>query len=249
MVYPVQTPRRLRVCFTTPTTLPWQRHKFGHICTTNVSTTRWRSALPPTATRATVLALLATGAVLRVHGGGHLLASRTVALCALAASAVLVVGTSPQRNDDKKAVGRFATSRAMWTDDDDDDDNVATAPTRGGLLRAILDGSRNFVATFMVPLIDALRLLIADMRTASEKRNTSFFKPPPPRIKRKSHSQWSWTPPSPSPNTRASSDDMLTEEERQIKLVGDAAREAAKTARKGATSAGRVFKSFLDRLL
>lgn len=213
-----------------------------------------RCALAPNAARVAAATLVVAGAVLRGHGIPH--GSRLASACALAISAALLLRASAPRSTQTSSdeSERFAGSRAMWADDEDEEESApAQAPTRG-LFRGAMDGARALLAAVVLPLLDAVRLLVSDIQTAMRSRSRAgsdpYFAKRPPRARRAGPSRsWSWAPPPPRSQNASKTqqiDDGLTEEERQIKMVGDAARQAAETARDGAKQAGKVFKSFLD---
>eukprot|EP00171_Calliarthron_tuberculosum_P011643 IDg11643t1 len=148
----------------------------------------FRCALAPNAARVAAATLVAAGAVLRGHGLPHV--SRIVSACALAISATLLLRPPAPRSvplPSPDEGGRFAGSRSMWADDDEEETAPAQAPTRG-LVRGALDGARALLAAVVLPLLDAVRLLVSDMRTSFRFRprpgSDPYFARPPPRTRR-----------------------------------------------------------------
>lgn len=175
----------------------------------------------------------------------------------------------------RPAPAAFAGSRASW---DEETPSEPPAPralaSPAALLRQALTLARGLLSRVVLPLLHAARVLWYDVRSAASLRPSGdkFFSPEAPtapkreRWREVKETKFKWTPP-PAPEWAASAraewdkaskggggpgavgSDGLTEEERQVKILADAAKSAAKGAAdvtKGAAEkAERTLRGFL----
>ncbi len=218
----------------------------------------------PSARRAATITLLAAAALLR--GVGLPAASQGAGCIAVLVSLSLL--TAPR--NEKPIVSSpgnalFAGSRSAWAEDEDEEEEASTSPrtlaSPVALVRSLLGVAALFMSTFVVPLLNAIRLAWFDMQVSSRRASgdaDKFFVPRSQDVRRRRRVpwegvSWEWV----SPNMDPSEDDGdreftdnegLSEEEMQIRRLGDAAKGAAKTAKSTATHAANVLRGFLDGL-
>ncbi len=230
------TRRRPRTCFVGAIPLKHAPQHQYMVCRTPP-----RCVLSPNIARFGAATLITAGAALRLHG--QHVAGRLFGLTALAVTSMVVLKGTRQPATQAAPTGRFSGSRAAW--DSSDDEDAKTGAATSGLTRGMLGLARTLLKEVLVPLLDALRLLIADMRTR-RRHNDSYFMAAPPRTANRTggDTRWSWQPPTATQHN--DSKQPLSVEERQVRALGDTARRAAESARGGAQKARDALRNLLD---
>lgn len=213
----------------------------------NMRRTPARCALSPNVARVGAATLIAVGAALRLHG--QQVVGRLFGLTGIAVTSVILLrGAHPSTaTATVPPTSRFSGSRAAW--DSSEEDDLRTAAPTSGFIGGLMNAAR-ILTGVLIPLLDALRVLVADMRTR-RRSNDPYFRPPPPRPPPSSSSSqsssrgsttWTWEPPTSSGKNRKG----LSMEEEQLQAIGETARRAAKSARGGAQKARDALRNLLN---
>lgn len=238
-----QRPRRPRICFVNAIPLKNGPQRYKN----TILRKSPKCALSPNIVRVGAVTLIAAGTSLRINGQ-HII-GRLFGLSALAMTSMMIMKGTRSNSPSPTPTGRFSGSRAAWDSSDNIDDDSTTAAPTSGLTRGMLKVARTLLTELLVPLLDALRLLIADIRTQRRNRNnTNYFTtaPPPPKTVPNNNTTWSWQSTSSSPPQQGQTGENLSVEERQIRAVQETARRAAESARGGAQKARNALRNLLD---
>lgn len=135
---------------------------------------------------------------------------------------------------------RFASSRALW---DEENSEVASAQkpgaaTSGGLYTTALGAMRTLVFSVLLPALDALRVLVSDLRSYGPgppgRGSAGYFQRVDSEVAaRRVHSVHTGRVP-------------RTAEERQLEALGETARVLGTAANRGAKRARNALQSLLD---